>query len=60
MSLRRLLATPLFFIAAFVAAQDKSPSLDLLKRYMVGSYSSAAQAARDTNYFNIELELVRI
>lgn len=41
-------------------AQDVKPSLGLLKQYMVGSYSSAAQAARDTSYFNIELEMVRI
>jgi CpeT protein len=36
------------------------PSLNLLKNYMLGSYSSTAQAARDTNYLNIELEMARI
>ena len=41
-------------------AQEPKPSLKLLKQFMVGSYSSAAQAARDTSYFNIELEMVRI
>ena len=41
-------------------AQDERPSLMLLKKYMVGSYSSALQARRDTTYLNIELEMVRI
>jgi hypothetical protein len=40
-------------------AQTK-PTLELLKNYMIGSYSSAAQAAEDTSYFNIELEMARI
>jgi CpeT/CpcT family (DUF1001) len=41
-------------------SQLEKSSLDLLKRYMVGSYSSAAQAERDTSYYNIELEMRRI
>lgn len=36
------------------------PGLELLTSTMIGSYSSAAQAERDTNYFNIELEMMRI
>lgn len=49
------------FLALITRAQPtERPSLDLLKTYMLGSYSSAEQAARDTNYFNIELEMVRI
>jgi CpeT protein len=43
-----------------LAAQSDKPSLDLLKRYLVGSYSSAAQAKQDTSYLNIELEIRRI
>ena len=46
--------------ATCVRAQKMDPGLDLLKRYMVGSFSSAAQAGRDTSYFNIELEMRRI
>lgn len=46
--------------ALLVSAQNERPSLDLLKRYMVGSYSSALQHERDTSYFNIELEMRRI
>ncbi|MBK9760104.1 MAG: chromophore lyase CpcT/CpeT [Flavobacteriales bacterium] len=49
-----------FMCVLFVHAQETKPSLELLKRYMVGSYSSSAQAARDTNYYNIELEMARI
>lgn len=36
------------------------PSQPLLASTMIGSYCSAAQAERDTNYFNIEFEMVRI
>lgn len=34
--------------------------LDRLVGYMVGSYSSAAQAQRDTSYFDIRLHMARI
>jgi hypothetical protein len=34
--------------------------LEILSNYMQGSFSSAEQAELDTNYFNIELEMVRI
>jgi CpeT protein len=53
-----LLSAVTFGFAA--SAQSPQPSLELLKTYMLGSYSSAEQAAQDTNYFNIELEMVRI
>lgn len=46
--------------ALLVSAQNDKPSLDLLKTFMVGSYSSALQHERDTSYFNIELEMRRI
>jgi hypothetical protein len=53
-----------FFFALFggltAKGQDVKPSLDLLKRYMVGTYSSAAQHGRDTSYQNMELEVRRI
>jgi CpeT protein len=34
--------------------------IDRLVDYMTGSFSSAEQAEKDTNYFNIELEMVPI
>jgi hypothetical protein len=34
--------------------------VEVLVDYMVGSFSSEEQAAIDTNYFNIELEMVQI
>lgn len=34
--------------------------LDVLADWMTGSFSSAAQAAADTSYFDIRLEMVRI
>lgn len=42
------------------AQRDGTASLDLLARYMLGSFNSAEQANADTNYFNIELEMARI
>ncbi len=42
------------------AQREDKASLDLLARYMLGSFSSADQAKADTNYFNIELEMARI
>jgi hypothetical protein len=34
--------------------------IDLLVKWMTGSFSSEEQASQDTNYFNIELEMVQI
>lgn len=60
MTPRKLLALALISGGLGTTAQTTDPSLDLLKRYMTGSYSSAAQHARDTSYLNIELEMARI
>ena len=57
---RSLIIVCALMCTLLVNAQETKPSLDLLKRYMVGSYTSSAQAARDTNYYNIELEMARI
>ncbi len=49
-------------VIGFLATQgqDARPSIELLKKYMVGSYSSAAQHERDTAYHDLELEIRRI
>ncbi len=60
MTIRTLLALALIGGGLRTMAQNDKPSLDLLKRYMVGSYSSTAQHARDTSYLDIELEMARI
>lgn len=39
---------------------ETSSDLDTLVEYMVGSFDSAAQAAADTNYFDIRLHMVPI
>lgn len=57
--MRTLLFAMTVLVGTMGSAQS-SPSLELLASTMIGSYSSAAQAERDTNYFNIELEMVRI
>jgi hypothetical protein len=59
--MRYILPTLLLLVGPALHAQntDKAP-LDLLARFMLGSFSSAEQARADTNYFNIELEMARI
>ncbi len=49
-----LLAIPI------MASAQRTRSLEALATAMAGSYTSAEQAASDTNYFDIELEMVRI
>ena len=60
MRARILTLTALVCSVLSALSQTDKPTLDLLKRYMVGSYSSAAQATRDTSYYDIELEMRRI
>jgi hypothetical protein len=60
MTPRYFLVVALAGAGARLAAQNDEPSLDLLKRYMMGSYSSAVQHERDTSYLNVELEMRRI
>ncbi len=51
----------LFLLLSSTAVSNAQESdLDVLVSFMQGSFSSAEQAAADTNYFNIELEMVRI
>jgi hypothetical protein len=47
-----------FFVGPVHAQRTRA--LEELSSTMVGSYTSAAQAAEDTTYFNIELEMVRV
>ncbi|MFZ1333683.1 MAG: chromophore lyase CpcT/CpeT [Flavobacteriales bacterium] len=58
--LKQLLATITVIILPLVSVAQNSSSLEALASTMEGSYSSSAQALLDTNYFNIELEMVRI
>jgi len=55
----RLLPVLLLFAAVPLRAQV-GPDLERLAQTMAGSYTSAAQAAADSSYFPIELEMVRI
>lgn len=48
------------FALPSVANAQRTRSLETLATTMAGSYTSAEQAAADTNYFDIELEMVRI
>lgn len=56
-----LLSALLLSGSALLAQREgTTPTLDLLARYMLGSFSSAEQARNDTDYFDIELEMARI
>jgi hypothetical protein len=59
----RMSALQLFsvFIITFsiTVAQEKS-DIDVLASWMTGSFSSSEQAATDSHYFDIRLEMVRI
>lgn len=54
-----ILLLSVVFISPSTQAQN-SAALEVLATTMAGSYSSAEQAAADTNYFEIELEMIRI
>jgi CpeT protein len=61
----RLIFSTLFcsFLVASCAVSKKSKGdtdLVQLKQYMAGNFNSAAQAARDTNYFDISLRMYPI
>jgi len=47
-------------LAPELLCAQRTRSLETLATTMAGSYTSAEQAAEDTSYFNIELEMVRI
>jgi CpeT protein len=51
-----------FLVASCAVSKKTKGDADLgqLKGYMTGSFSSAAQAARDTNYFDITLHMYPI
>lgn len=50
----------LLFFTPFLLQAQNSNELELLQKYMTGSFNSAAQAETDTNYFNIRLDMVQI
>lgn len=49
-----------FSILFLPAVAQRTRALEMLASAMDGSYTSAEQAATDTSYFEIELEMVRI
>lgn len=57
--MKALLLSLSLLIFSTLHAQEQA-SLDLLSTWMTGSFHSAAQAERDTNYLDISLEMVRI
>ncbi|MGB5289040.1 MAG: chromophore lyase CpcT/CpeT [Ignavibacteriaceae bacterium] len=54
------LFTIFFFFINFSFSSFAQNYMDYLLEYMTGSFSSEEQAEKDTNYFNIELEMVQI
>ena len=55
----KILFAFLFTLLITVVSYPQS-DIDLLVKWMTGSFSSEEQASQDTNYFNIELEMVQI
>jgi CpeT protein len=51
--------TFLFFLTLPIVTFSQN-DVDVLVNYMVGSFSSEEQAEKDSNYFNIELEMVQL
>lgn len=49
-----------FIIYIAPAQKEKKANLKKLSKYMIGSYNSAKQAAKDTAYFDISLEMCRV
>ena len=49
-----------FFVITVSIVTYAQTDLDVLTSWMTGSFSSEGQAISDTNYFNIELEMVQI
>ncbi len=58
--MKTLIVTLTLFCVLSANAQDKINGLDILSNYMIGSFNSAEQAAADTNYFDIRLDMHRI
>lgn len=50
----------LFFLISINYSSFAQNYMNYLVDYMTGSFSSREQAEKDTNYFNIELEMVQI
>ncbi len=47
-------------VVLLVACSRESNDMEMLAEYMTGSFSSAAQAKSDTNFFDIRLEMTHI
>lgn len=60
MSMHVRVALLCLLIVPFSVHAQRTRALEALASTMVGSYTSAVQAAEDTSYFNIELEMVRV
>ena len=54
------LAHTILFIVLVTGQSSPQDNLSVLVDWMIGSFSSEAQALEDTNYFNIELEMIQI
>jgi hypothetical protein len=53
----KLLFVTIVFLSSCSNLQNKSnEDLELLKSWMIGSFSSEAQAINDTNFYNISLQ----
>ncbi len=59
--MKHIFITLILLLTLSVAVQaQRDKDLDRLVGYMQGGFDSAAQAAKDTNYFDISLHMARI
>ena len=58
--MKRILIACCVLTVPLIMSAQRTRALEQLAGTMAGSYTSADQAAQDTSYFNIELEMLRI
>ncbi|HEX2618315.1 MAG TPA: chromophore lyase CpcT/CpeT [Flavobacteriales bacterium] len=58
--MRVLLFSLVLLVPSWLNAQWEKLTTESLAEFMIGSFSSADQAKRDSNYANVEVEVVRI
>lgn len=58
--IRSILITLFCLSSTLLSGQDRINGLDILSEYMIGSFNSSEQAKKDTNYFNIRLDMHHI
>jgi hypothetical protein len=59
-TMKWFMLTGLFLLLTAAVSQAAEPGMEQLAQWMSGSFSSAAQAAEDSAYYDIRLEMAPI